>query len=75
VFFPFLRFLEPKLALVGHIHGSSPQKLGEGERPLQFEEEGIAAFFIGGNEDRYSSNGSDNLYVTRLIVLLLFAEN
>jgi len=37
--------------LVDHTHGSSPRKLGEGEHPLEFEAEDVAAFWIGGDED------------------------
>ena len=37
--------------MVGHTHGSSPRKLGEGEHPLEFEAEDVAAFWIGGDED------------------------
>ena len=29
----------------------SPRKLGEGEHPLEFEAEDVAAFWIGGDED------------------------
>ena len=37
--------------MVDHTHGSSPRKLGEGEHPLEFEAEDVAAFWIGGEED------------------------